>query len=110
KGQFVVTAKAQGVTLDYADRWPPLTDVDGDVRFEGPRVTVDARRGQVFNAALQYARAEIADLRGHNALLRIDGEASGPTADFLRFVTESHVAGWIDHFTCGAAGPVRGTL
>ncbi|TMH62852.1 MAG: TIGR02099 family protein [Betaproteobacteria bacterium] len=110
KGQFLVTVKAQGVTLDYADRWPPLTDLEGDVRFEGPRVTVDARRGQVFSAALQRARAEIADLRGHNALVRIDGEASGPTADFLRFVAESPVAGWIGHFTDGAEAAGAGKL
>jgi uncharacterized protein (TIGR02099 family) len=110
KGQFVVTVKAQGVTLDYADRWPPLTDLDGDVRFDGPRLTIDSAHGQVFNAALQHARAEIADLRGHNALLRIDGEASGPTADFLRFVAESPVAGWIGHFTDGAETSGAGKL
>jgi uncharacterized protein (TIGR02099 family) len=110
KGQFVVTVKAQGVTLDYADRWPPLTSLDGDVRFEGPRLTVDARRGEVLNAALLRARAEIADLRGHNALLRVDGEASGPTADFLRFVAESPVAAWIDHFTAGAEATGAGNL
>jgi uncharacterized protein (TIGR02099 family) len=110
KGQFLITVKAQGVTLDYADRWPPFTDVDADVRFEGPRMTIDARRGQVFNAALVRARAEIADLRGHNALLRVDGEASGPTADFLRFVGESPVAGWINHFTDGAEAAGAGKL
>ncbi|HEX9277794.1 MAG TPA: YhdP family protein [Casimicrobiaceae bacterium] len=110
KGQFVVTVKAQGVTLDYADRWPPLTDVDADVRFEGPHMTVDAHRGQVYTAAIQRARAEIADLRGHNALVRIDGEASGPTADFLRFVAESPVAGWIGHFTDGAEAAGAGKL
>jgi uncharacterized protein YhdP len=64
----------------------------------------------VFNAALLRARAEIADLRGHNALLRVDGEASGPTADFLRFVAESPVAAWIDHFTDGAEATGAGNL
>jgi uncharacterized protein (TIGR02099 family) len=102
KGQFLVTVKMQGVTLDYAEQWPALTAIDADVRFEGARVTVDAHQGQVFNAALSRTSAEIANLRGPNALLRIDGEASGPTAEFLRFVAESPVAGWINHFTDGA--------
>jgi uncharacterized protein (TIGR02099 family) len=110
KGQFVVTVKAQGVTLDYADRWPPLADVDADVRFDGPRMIIEARRGQVFNTAILRTRAEIADLHSHNPLLRVDGEASGPTADFLRFVAESPVAGWIDHFTDGAEAVGAGTL
>ena len=108
KGQFVVTVKAQGVTLDYADRWPPLTNLDGDVRFEGPRLTVDARHGEVFNAALLRVRAEIADLRGHNALLRVDGEASGPTADSCAVAGVPLPAGSI--FPDGAEGDRAGNL
>ncbi|MDQ2963402.1 MAG: TIGR02099 family protein, partial [Pseudomonadota bacterium] len=110
KGQFVVTVKAQGVTLDYADRWPPLMAVDADVRFDGSRMTVDAHRGQVLNAALLRARAEIADLRAHNAPLHVDGEASGPTTDFLRFIAESPVASWIGHFTHGVEATGTGNL
>ena len=45
-GQFQVTMKAHGVTIDYAPRWPPLTDVDADLRFEGTKMLVDAHRGR----------------------------------------------------------------
>jgi uncharacterized protein (TIGR02099 family) len=110
KGQFLASVKARGVTLNYAEHWPALTDLDADVRFEGARMTVEGQKGQVFNAALSRIRAEIANLRAPNALLRIDGEASGPTAEFLRFIAESPVAGWIDHFTDGAEAAGAGKL
>ena len=35
KGQFLATFKAAGVTLDYAQKWPQISAIDGDVRFEG---------------------------------------------------------------------------
>jgi uncharacterized protein (TIGR02099 family) len=43
-------------------------------------------------------------------VLRIDGEATGPTTDFLRFVSESPVGGWIEHFTDGAEASGSGKL
>jgi len=46
-------------------------------------------------------KADIADLRLANPVLRVEGEAPGPTADALRFIAESPVAGWIDHGDLG---------
>lgn len=109
-GQFLVTAKAQGVTLDYAEHWPALTGVDADVRFEGAHMSIDGHKGQVFNAALAGTKVEIANLRAAAPVLSISGEASGPTSEFLRFIAESPVAGWIEHFTDGAEATGAGKL
>ncbi len=102
--QFLVTAKAKDVLLNYAAGWPGIADLDADIRIEGARLTIDATRGRVYGAALARTRAEIADLAGEAPLLRVDGSAAGPLADFLRFVGESPVAGWIEHLTDGAEG------
>jgi uncharacterized protein (TIGR02099 family) len=110
KGQFLVTAKAQGVTLDYADHWPALTDIDGDVRFEGARMTIDAQKGRFAEAAISPTKAEIANLRAPNPLLTVTAAASGPTASFLRFVAESPIAEWTEHFTDGAEATGAGKL
>jgi uncharacterized protein (TIGR02099 family) len=110
KGQFLVTAKAQGVTLDYAPHWPPLTDIDADVRFEGARMTVDAQKGLYFDALLSPTKAEIANLRAPYPVLSITAAASGPTASFLRFVGDSPIAGWIEHFTDDAEATGGGKL
>jgi uncharacterized protein (TIGR02099 family) len=110
RGQFTATVKAQGVTLDYAARWPALTGLDGEVRFDGARISVDGRNGRAFNAALNRVKVEIADLRVPHPVLRIDGEAAGPTADFLRFIAASPVDEWLDHTTRGAEASGDGKL
>ena len=109
-GQFLVTAKAKGVTLDYAQAWPGLQDIDADVRFEGPGIAIDAARGHTFGIQLSRTRAVIPDLRAEHPQLSIDGGAAGPMADFLRFVEGSPVAGMIGHFTDGATGAGNGRL
>ena len=109
-GQFQVQVKAQGVTLDYADGWPLLTDVDADLRFDGPRMTIEARRARVFATDLSRLKADIADLRLGHPVLHVDGEAPGPITDALRYVDQSPVAGWIGHFTDRAEASGPGTL
>jgi uncharacterized protein (TIGR02099 family) len=110
KGQFLVTARAQGVTLDYAEHWPGITDIDADVRFEGAHMTIDAQKGQFLEAAISTTKAEIANLRAPFPLLTITAGASGPTASFLRFVEESPIAEWTEHFTDGAEATGTGKL
>ena len=110
KGQFIATAKAQGLTLDYATGWPRLTGLDGDFRLDGARIGVDGRSGRVFNVALNRMKIEIPDMRVQYPLLRIDGEATGAAADFLRFIAESPVDEWLDHTTRGAAATGDGKL
>ena len=101
-GTFPVTGKARGVRLDYAPGWPPMSELDGEVDLDGTRLAIDAARGRVADAPLGAIHAEIGDLRAESPLLVIDGEAAGPTVDFLRFIDASPVAGWIGHATEGA--------
>ncbi len=108
-GKFLMTAKARNVLLDYANGWPVITDIDADVRFEGPGLTVAASRGRVLGTALARTRATMPDLVIEHPLLVVEGEASGPTAEFQRFVESSPVAPWIDRATDGvqATGNAR---
>jgi uncharacterized protein (TIGR02099 family) len=109
-GQFQVMLKGQGLTLDYAEGWPRLSDVDADLRFEGARMTIEARRARVFGTELSLLKADIADLRLGHPVLRVEGQAPGPITDALRFIAESPVAGWIDHFTEQAEASGSGTV
>lgn len=96
RGQFLLAMKARGATLDYAPGWPPITEIDATLRFEGPRLNVVATRGHVFGVALGRTTAEIPDLGAAHPQLRVVGEASGPATEFLAFVERSPVGGWID--------------
>ena len=102
KGTLQVDIKGQGVTLDYADQWPPLAELEGEFRIDGPRLSVEARSGRVFTTAITHAKVGIADLRTPGTVIQVKGDAAGPTSDFLRFVAESPVAEWTGHVTEGA--------
>lgn len=109
-GTFLVTAKAREATLDYANGWPPITGLDADVRFENQGMKITATRGHVLGAALARTTATIPDLVPDHPKLILEGEASGPTAEFLAFVEASPVAAWIGRFTDGAQAAGAGHL
>ena len=109
-GQFIVTVKGRGVTLDFADHWPAIEGIDGDVRFEGASMTIDAARGRVFDAQIGRTRARIADLRGASPQLAVGGTATGTLADFVRYIAESPIDAITGQVTQGAAAAGNGQL
>ena len=110
RGKFEVVVKAKEATLDYADGWPRITGIDATVRFSGAGLVVDAVSGSVFGARIQRVQATIPDLGAWYPQLRIDGQAAGPTADFVRFVGESPVDHWIGGVTQGLQASGGGRL
>src|SRR4051812_3355140 len=109
-GQFLFVAKAQDATLRYAEPWPPITEIAGDVRIDGPRLSVVASAARVLGARIGTTHAEIADLHEARPVLQIDGTADGPTSEFLAFVAQTPVAGWIGHVTQDAVTEGDGQL
>jgi uncharacterized protein (TIGR02099 family) len=109
-GQFTVATKVKDGALDYAHGWPPLSELDADVRLDGTRLTVDATRGRVAGIPLGKFSVGINDLRADHPLLVIDGAGTMATADVLHFIGSSPVAGWIDHYTDGAQAAGSGRL
>jgi len=98
-GIFQVKGTIQGVTLDYAEGWPQMTGIDGELLFEGERMTIRGRRAQIMGVALTDIVAEIPDLEANEEILLVRGRANGPTQRFLDFIEASPVGGMIDHFT-----------
>lgn len=109
-GIFKVTAKVAGTSLRYAPDWPGIENVAGDLLFEGRRMSIKARHGTIYGVTLAGVSADIPDLEAPEELLLVSGRASGPTADFLRFVATSPVSEKIDRFTEGMQVEGQGTL
>ncbi|MDR0769939.1 MAG: TIGR02099 family protein [Burkholderiales bacterium] len=109
-GNFTVDAHASNVRMVYDPEWPAIDGIDGDLRFEGERMTVVARRGSIFGAAIGPAQAVIPDLGADHPHVLIDGSASGPMETYLRFLEESPVGGWLDHMLKGTRATGNGTL
>ena len=98
KGAFQITAKAADVKLDYVPGWPIIDGIDAVLSF-GVGMRVVAERGNLLGARLSDVVAEIPDFETMDELLKIRGEAHGPTGEFLRFIEQSPVGEKIDHFT-----------
>ena len=109
-GTFFVAAKIIGGTLDYADGWPRMENIEGDLAFRGKRMEVHVRQGSILGVRLPKVQAEIADLETAAQVLAINGEAEGPTADFLEFIAKSPVAVMTDRLTERMQAQGRGRL
>ncbi len=110
QGQFLVTVKANDVTLDYGTGWPKITGIYADLRFEGAGMAIDIERGSMLGANLSKTYAEIPDFDAPVSLLIVKGRAQGPTSEFLKFIDQSPVAARIDHFTEGMRASGNGHL
>lgn len=98
-GAFEVRGKFRDASLRYASSWPEINDIEGELLFAGARMLITGKSGRIFGVGLREVRAEIADIEQAEELLIVTGKASGPTADFLRFIEASPVGERIDHFT-----------
>ncbi len=110
-GQFLVTTRVSGAKLDYAEGWPAIEAIDAELRFEGPGLKILAERARIFGVALSQVVAELPDLDTRvGKPMTITGRASGPTAEFLRFVAASPVSARLSGLTDDIRAEGRGTL
>jgi uncharacterized protein (TIGR02099 family) len=109
-GQFRVSAKLSNVDLDYADKWPKVEKLHGDMLFAGQRMEISGSDGIIANAKIDKVDAVIADLRSKDPLLEISGKVSGAVADKIQFLNTSPVNQMIDGFTQGMKATGNGAL
>ncbi|MDR2113195.1 MAG: TIGR02099 family protein [Candidatus Accumulibacter sp.] len=109
-GRFLVTVKARDAVLDYGAGWPRIDDIQGELRFEGKGMTIEARQGRILGARLSATQARIPDFDAPVSTLLVKGQAEGPTAEFLKFIEQSPVGEQIGHFTEGLRAAGNGHL
>lgn len=108
-GKFIVTAKATGAKVDYADGWPVIDDIDADMSFD-TGMRIKASKGRILGASLADVKVDIPDFESHEEMLLVRGTALGPTSEFFRFIEQSPVAEQIDRFTDGMKAVGNGSL
>ena len=110
-GQFLVTVGVADGVLDYAPGWPGIEGIQGEVRFEGPGMRINAARARILGVELADVVADVPDLDAKpSQIMTITGRALGPTAEFLRFVSTSPVSRRIGGFTDGIRAEGSGEL
>ncbi|HEX4984860.1 MAG TPA: YhdP family protein [Burkholderiales bacterium] len=108
-GLFEVVTHATGVTMDYAQGWPPVTGISGEVAFRGNRMEVRSPAAAILGLRVSDVQATIAELGKHDEIVRVKGVAQGTTADFLRYAAVTPAGEKISRFTSElkAAGQAR---
>jgi uncharacterized protein (TIGR02099 family) len=109
-GTFQVSARVANAVFRYAEGWPQLSDINGELSFDARRMQIMATRAAVFGARVGNTRVQIPDLFGGDAHVLVDGQAEGPSAEFLRFIASSPVTGYIDGATRGIGATGAGRL
>lgn len=109
-GEFLVTAQVRDVTYAYVPRgkepgphWPALTQVAGELVFQGNGMEVKDVRGRVHGLPRLQVRAEarIPDFE-HNRV-QVSGRIAGPVTDALTVVNTSPVGGMMNQALAGAS-------
>ncbi|HEX7890369.1 MAG TPA: YhdP family protein [Ramlibacter sp.] len=104
-GEFLVSAPVRDVTYAYVPRslqpegqapWPALSNVDGELVFQGAGMQIRNVKGRVQGAArLQVAAdARIPDF--HHSQVEVQGRIKGPVADSLAVVNGSPVTAMLN--------------
>ncbi|WP_432240985.1 YhdP family protein [Herbaspirillum robiniae] len=120
KGQFLVSGDFDGLKLNYTPghlnkegkepEWPLLEEGRGKFSFDRARLEIKADSARSLGAKLGPVTARIADLESHDAVLEIDGVATGPMPAFLQYVNQSPVARWTGNFMEQASATGDGRL
>jgi uncharacterized protein (TIGR02099 family) len=108
KGQFQVAAKVHKGVLNYVPGWPRIEGIDADLLFERDRAEFVGHKGTILGAALSGVRVTIPNLKA--GVVTINGQADGPTGDFLRYIQQSPVRKMIDGATDAMQATGRGQL
>ncbi|MGE5468033.1 MAG: YhdP family protein [Ignavibacteria bacterium] len=98
-GVFQVKGRFRDATLRYAQGWPEIRELSGELLFDGARMLITGHKGSILGVGIGPVTAEIANLEDQEERIAIEGRAKGPTGDFLKFIEASPVGGHIDHFT-----------
>ena len=109
-GEFQVHAKLTEGIVDYAQGWPRIENIHADLSVRGRSLEVKASEANVLGARLKNVVTTIANLAAADPVVEASGEAIGPLAEKLRFISESPVRNRIGAFTDGIAGGGNGKL
>lgn len=97
EGEFRIRAQARQILMAYAPDWPAIEGLNGTLEFDRARMAIHTDGGRVFGTQLGKVAATVGDLEVPQ--LVVDGEAGGPTQEFLRFVNGSPIAHSVGYFT-----------
>jgi len=98
QGEFRIAVQVRDAVLAFAEGWPSIEEIDGELLFERNRMEITGRRGRTLGASLSNVRVSIPKLGAPDARLGIQGSAQGPTAQYLEYIRRSPLRAAIGDF------------
>jgi uncharacterized protein (TIGR02099 family) len=89
QGEFRIAVQVRDAVLAFAEGWPRIEQIDGELLFERNRMEITGHRGRTLGASLSNVRVAIPKLGAPDAQLNIQGSAQGPTVQFLEYIRRS---------------------
>lgn len=109
-GEFKISGRVTGGTLEYADGWPKLTNVTADLAFDGPKLKISSPRANVLGTQVTNAVVTMPDMYRDRTDVIVDGEVGGPLGEFLKFIAQSPLRGVMHGLTDQWTGDGRANL
>jgi len=110
-GIFQVRGTINEASIAFAPEWPRMSGINGEILFEGERMSIHGHQGTIMGVALSNVLAEIPDLEAATGeKLLVTGQAHGSTQEFLDYIEASPIGRMIDHFTAQMQAQGEGKL
>lgn len=113
-GEFIVKGNIANGKLNFlpgvyakdgvAPFWPVIDTIKGSFAFENARMEIRAESALSHQVPLNKVVAIIPDLASHDAVLQIDGNATGSLQAMFGYVKASPVDEWLGQFLHEATG------
>lgn len=110
QGLFKITAKLEDGVLDYGSNWPKINNLSVDMLFQGSRMELNSKGGNILGNQFKAVKAVIPVLDADQPVLEIIGETQGSVTDAIRFVNNSPVLQLTDGLTNNMRTSGTGTL
>lgn len=111
RGSFRIVLKLNDTSLLYANGWPRIENVKGDLIFDRSSLEFKGNAaGTVGQVKLGRVEAKIPSLDVKSPIVDIQGVADGPVQSFLQFIEQSPVDRMIDGYTEGMQASGAGKL
>jgi len=109
-GTFQIVARLNDGRVRFAEGWPEVHDISGDLIFEGKGMRIVAREAGILDVGARSVNVSIPDLYHGEEHVQVSVRAEDETGDFLKFVAASPVKRLFNGATDNMRAEGRGRL
>lgn len=92
---------ARDAVLEFGKEWPRIENITGEFQINGNKLEVKSPSANMLGARLQNVSVTLPNMMSSSLPLEVRGEAKAASNEFLKFIQQSPVRGYIDGFTDG---------